>query len=369
MAYILLVEDYKPLRIAVKRLLESEGYTVIAAEHGGDALKRMQEHGTPALIISDIMMPVMDGYEFYQAVRAVDAWVAVPFLFLTAKGTEEDVLRGKTMGAEDYIIKPINEETLLAAVAGRLNRAEALEQARRKTIDAFLQQLVKALLERLENPVSELDRQALNTFQSLSGSDSEQLLAYFNALHNYSENLAATTERLLWLLRLENGDLARDIALTTGYCADWEPLVDEAWKACHPQVHKRVAELQRRLSPDLPAAWCSALWTGRALTLLLEQGTDLLPPKYNSLTVLSEFNATHVNLIVFVPGAYLTENGWLVLMDRPDMDRLSTQQYHLYLAREIMHLQGAELDVITAPDGVRMRLVLPRQKPAESGGA
>ncbi len=367
MSYILLVEDYKPLRIALKRLLEMEGYTVIAAEHGAEALQKMQENGPPVLIISDIMMPKMDGYEFYEAVRAVEAWVSVPFLFLTAKGTEEDVLRGKRLGAEDYIIKPINEETFLAAVAGRLNRAEALKKARQKTVDTFLQQLVNTLLEHLDNPVRDLDQQALATFQTFSRSDPEQLKAYFNALHAYSENLAATTERLLWLLRLQNGDLVRDIALTSGYAADWDELVDLAWKSCHPQVHERVTALQRSIPADLPPAWCSDLWTGRALTLLLEQGALLLPARHTVLSVQAEARPRFVALTVFVPGAYLTEDGWSILMHRPDMDRLSTEHYQLYLAREIMHLQGGELDVVTAPDGVRMSLLLSREKPPASG--
>jgi len=366
-SYILLVEDYKPLRIALKRLLETEGYTVVAAEHGADALQKMQENGTPALIISDIMMPQMDGYEFYRAVRAVEAWVAVPFLFLTAKGTEEDVLLGKRLGAEDYIIKPINEETFLAAVEGRLNRAKALEKARQKAVETFLQQLVNTLLEHLDNPVRGLDQQALATFQAFSDSAPEQLAAYFSTLHDYSENLAATTERLLWLLRLQNGDLARDIALTSGYAADWYELVDLAWKTCHPQVRARVTELQRDLPADLPPAWCSDLWTGRALTLLLEQGALLLPARHTVLSVQADAQPHQVALTVFVPGAYLTEDGWSILMGRPNLDRLSTEHYQLYLAREIMHLQGGELDVFTAPDGLRMRLLLPREKPAASG--
>jgi len=93
----------------------------------------------------------------------------------------------------------------------------------------------------------------------------------------------------------------------------------------------------------------------------------LLPARHTVLSVQADAQPHQVALTVFVPGAYLTEDGWSILMGRPNLDRLSTEHYQLYLAREIMHLQGGELDVFTAPDGLRMRLLLPREKPAASG--
>lgn len=362
-AYILVVEDYKPLRVALQRLLERAGYKVIAAEHGVDALQKMQEHGAPALIISDIMMPVMDGYEFYEAVRTTQAWTSIPFLFLTAKGGEEDVLLGKKLGAEDYIVKPISEETLLAAVAGRLHRAEALKQAQQRTMEAFLQELVQSLLTRLRHPVGHLDQDVMKTFDLLVSEDTEAVTAYLSRLRTMADELVLLSERLLWLARYQSGEMVHELELTRTPYREWAALAQGAWEACAPKVRERIAQVRFDFPAELPEVICSPLWTERALILLLEQGAELLPGHVAEV-VLSGTPGTDtyaLRLTLFLPGVYLTSNGWEVLMHRPtSMERATVPHFHLYLAREIMRLQGGELDFVTAPDGVRLSLLFPR---------
>ena len=82
---ILVVEDHNILREGLSILLESEGFNVLSAGNGMKALEYM-EVSSPDLILSDITMPEMDGYDFYNAVRARADWVTIPFVFLTARG-------------------------------------------------------------------------------------------------------------------------------------------------------------------------------------------------------------------------------------------------------------------------------------------
>lgn len=361
MGYILVVEDYRPLRVALQRLLERAGYTVVAAEHGVDALQKMQQQGAPALIISDIMMPVMDGYEFYEAVRATQEWTTIPFLFLTAKGAEEDILRGKQLGAEDYIVKPISEELLLSAVAGRLHRAQAFKQAQQRTMEAFLQELVQSLLARLHHPVGHLDQNVIETFDLLASENTEGVIAYLNRLRAMSDELVVLSERLLWLARWQSGEIVHEFELTRTSYKDWTWLAQGAWQACAPEVRERIAQVHLDFPADLPEVVCSPLWTERALTLLLEQGAELLPAKVKEVLLSASADERSLRLTLFLPGVYLTSNEWDVLMYRPSsLDRTVSQHFHLYLAREIMRLQGGELDLVTAPDGVRLSLVFSR---------
>jgi DNA-binding response OmpR family regulator len=78
----------------------------------------------PDLILADIMMPLMDGYAFYERVRANPYLNHIPFIFLTAKSSEVDVRLGKELGADDYLTKPFSPEDLLASVRGKLRRVE-----------------------------------------------------------------------------------------------------------------------------------------------------------------------------------------------------------------------------------------------------
>ena len=122
---LLIVEDNYVLRDGLRDILTVEGYSVMTSPHGVDALEQMNTV-CPDLILSDIAMPEMDGYTFFQEVRSRPDWVTIPFVFITARGDREDVLNGKNLGADDYLVKPLTREELLTAVRSRLTRSQEL---------------------------------------------------------------------------------------------------------------------------------------------------------------------------------------------------------------------------------------------------
>jgi putative two-component system response regulator len=125
---LLVVEDNQALRDALQEILAFDEYIVITASNGLDALDKMMAV-SPDLILSDIAMPQMDGFTFFQAVRARPEWMTIPFVFLTARGEREDVLKSKDLGAEDYLVKPLSQDELLTAVRARLERSNQLRVA------------------------------------------------------------------------------------------------------------------------------------------------------------------------------------------------------------------------------------------------
>jgi putative two-component system response regulator len=122
---ILIVEDNPILREGLQEMLELDGFAVFTAANGQQALDEMAER-KPDLILSDIAMPIMDGHTFFRQVRERPEWVSIPFVFLTARGEREDVLAGKDMGAEDYLVKPVTREDLVTVVNSRLERSHQL---------------------------------------------------------------------------------------------------------------------------------------------------------------------------------------------------------------------------------------------------
>jgi len=125
---ILIVEDNPILREGLQEMLELDGFAVFTAANGQQALDEMVDR-KPDLILSDIAMPVMDGHAFFRMVRERSEWVSIPFVFLTARGEREDVLAGKDMGAEDYLVKPVTREDLVTVVNSRLERSHQLHVA------------------------------------------------------------------------------------------------------------------------------------------------------------------------------------------------------------------------------------------------
>ncbi len=116
---ILVVEDYQPMAAAIESILEINGYRASTAPNGVEALHVM-EGLIPDLIIADILMPEMNGYAFYEAVRKRSEWQAIPFIFLTSMAGREDIEKGRALGVESYITKPFDPEDLLEAVRAEL---------------------------------------------------------------------------------------------------------------------------------------------------------------------------------------------------------------------------------------------------------
>jgi DNA-binding response OmpR family regulator len=125
---ILVVDDQPEILSGLQLTLESNGYRVLVAEDGHLALAQLRCEVID-LILADIAMPEMNGYQLYEHVRADLTLVRIPFIFLTARALASDVRYGKMLGADDYLAKPVKPEDLLAAVEGRLRRMRDLAGA------------------------------------------------------------------------------------------------------------------------------------------------------------------------------------------------------------------------------------------------
>jgi DNA-binding NarL/FixJ family response regulator len=127
MTAILLIEDEATMRELTATALELEGFTVLQAAAGATGIELARRH-RPALILCDVMMPGMDGYEVLAALRADPALAAIPFIFLTARGERKDLRLGMVSGADDYLTKPVALDDLLAAIHTRLERRAAISR-------------------------------------------------------------------------------------------------------------------------------------------------------------------------------------------------------------------------------------------------
>lgn len=125
-ATVLVVDDQAELRESIGLTLAAAGLGVLKAADGHEALARLEAQPVD-LILADIAMPHMNGYQLFEKVRENPAWLPIPFLFLTVRTMDSDIRYGKELGADDYLTKPIQPEDLLAAVQGRIRRARQLQ--------------------------------------------------------------------------------------------------------------------------------------------------------------------------------------------------------------------------------------------------
>ncbi|MBI9072346.1 MAG: response regulator [Melioribacteraceae bacterium] len=123
MKKILLIEDEYKIRIAIKDILAIKGYDVYAVSEGEEALKLIEKI-MPDLILCDIMMPGMDGYQVLEKIMENEEFARIPFIFLTAKGEYKDLRKGMELGADDYLPKPVKSDDLINAIETRLKKSQ-----------------------------------------------------------------------------------------------------------------------------------------------------------------------------------------------------------------------------------------------------
>ncbi|HVZ66023.1 MAG TPA: response regulator transcription factor [Lacunisphaera sp.] len=121
MEKILVIDDDAKMRRQITALLAAEGYATVEARNGREGVARAREE-KPALVLCDITMPEMNGHRVLEALRADPLTAHLPFVFLTGWSEREDVRTGMNLGADDYLVKPVEPADLLAAVATRLRR-------------------------------------------------------------------------------------------------------------------------------------------------------------------------------------------------------------------------------------------------------
>lgn len=142
MKTILLIEDNETVRENTAEIMTLANYNVITAENGKIGMEKAKEF-LPDLIVCDIMMPQMDGYEVLQSLANNSGTASTPFIFLTAKTDRSDRRMGMNLGADDYLTKPFEEEELLDAISSRLKKHDNLEKEiakKLKGINSFLEE-------------------------------------------------------------------------------------------------------------------------------------------------------------------------------------------------------------------------------------
>ena len=127
MFHILVVDDDRSTRLLMQALLEAERYTVTLAANGLEALDALEKHHID-LVVLDVMMPQMDGYEFTRTLRA--AQNDLPILMVSARQLPQDIKQGFIAGTDDFMVKPVDEEELLLRIRALLRRARIVSERR-----------------------------------------------------------------------------------------------------------------------------------------------------------------------------------------------------------------------------------------------
>jgi two-component system sensor histidine kinase/response regulator len=241
---VLVVEDNRVMLEGIRDVLEMDGYRVLTALDGQEALELLEQHH-PDLIISDIMMPRLDGYHLFSAVRANSQWLKIPFIFLTAKNQRIDVRLGKQLGADDYLTKPFEAEDLLIVVKAKLARASALHSSAELEMSKLKQNVLNTLSHEFRTPLTYI-RGYLDLIldegpEHLSMDD---LGSFLQRVKRGSDRLTNLVNDFIFMVMLETGEAAAAYRLAQTF-ADICTLVDAVIAENTPWASERDVQLEK----------------------------------------------------------------------------------------------------------------------------
>lgn len=288
-AKILVVEDDIYLMEGIRDILELDGYEVVTADSGKSALDVLrQSYPLPDLIVSDIMMPVMDGYEFLNAVRSETDWIDLPFIFLTAKGERSDQNLGKELGADDYVIKPFGPEDLLVAVSAKLKRDTLRRKKYEQEVADTKRKIMTILYHEFNTPITyvvayndmlqQVDPESLNT---------ATMRTFLHGIDAGASRLRKLIENFIVLVELQTDEAEESYVLHRGLIEDYQVLLSQLRTEVENDAERKKQEFQMVIDPDLPPMMGYAEYIRKAVRCLIDNAQ-----KFSD-------NATTVKLHVF----------------------------------------------------------------------
>ena len=338
-ATILIVEDDLHLIEGIREILEIHDYDVWTAPDGQVALELLEEQvAPPDLILSDIMMPRMDGYELFQAVRANPAWVKIPFIFLTAKGERDDVMLGKGMGSDDYIVKPFEAQDLLTIVEAKLRRIREVGQYFESQVAEIKRKVLTIINHEMRTPLTYvvaysdmLNRDYANLLErdpdELPLSDMRTFLHGINAGAN---RLRRLVENFILLAELETGEARDTFSWRRERFSNYNALLHIVASQYRDQAQEKQAALEVYIEEDLPSIVTDSEYLTTAIECLVDNAVKFTEQPETTITLRAYQEEGYVCFSVTDQGRGIPE---------AELERIFKSFYQI--EREVYEDQGA----------------------------
>lgn len=273
-AVVLIVEDDPYLLAGLQELLEIFNgpykLRVLTANNGRAALDVLTRQ-TPDLIISDIMMPEMGGYEFLEKVRQNPEWVQVPVIFLTAKGERDDIHRGRRSGVEEYITKPYDSEELLELVVSQLNRYFAFQGALSQDFEELKRSILQLITPAFRLPLSTVSKYSNQLVSEMAGAETDQdLRQSLFGIKEGSSKLYRLVEDLIFLAELETGEAETAFSLRAQPVRDLGIYLYEAGQMHAVQAQRQGIFIHCPLNTDVAQVYSDGVSLQICLQRLVE---------------------------------------------------------------------------------------------------
>ncbi len=203
-ASVLVVDDNPLIVQCLTSLLGNSHYQVFVSKNGEEALDLLGKKSVD-VVICDVMMPKMDGFQLHELVRKRPEYSHIPFVFLTALGDEEHVQRGRETGADDYLTKPFDPRELLALVRGKITRSRSLRDQSEEKFETFRKRVIHTLSHEFRTPLVAINTGAELLLEQPESDANKKARQLLEAIQRGGRRLERLVNDFMMLQQIEAG--------------------------------------------------------------------------------------------------------------------------------------------------------------------
>lgn len=360
-ATILLVDDDPGILESVAALLTLAGYHVVTADDGTTALPLVETY-LPDVIVSDITMHHMNGYDLFEAVRSNPNWMAIPFIFLSARTQPPDLLAGLHLGVDGYIPKPFATADLIQAIDTRLHRARQIASATQVDLERFKQEILTALSHELRTPLTYIIGYVtlLDEHRHLPTEAVDDMLT---GIKRGADRLQHLVEDLTLVLRIDNGVVEAEINEMAMPC-NLAALLQEAAHPYLAEAQQRNMDILLEVRDDVTCYGLS-YYLKDAFRRLLDNAMKFSKREGGTIRIGLEQQNEHAVISVADSGIGISAAQQRQIFER--MRQINRAVYEqqgiglgLTIAQSLVYLHGGQIEVESTPgEGSTFRIRLP----------
>ncbi len=270
---ILIVDDAPDTVELLRKRFRAEGYDTDQAYNGEEGLKKVSEY-SPDLLVLDVMMPIMDGYEVCKRMKADEKTKYIPILMLTAKGEIEHKVKGLDIGADDYMAKPFDYKELSARIRSLLSIKATHEKKVETEKTGALEQMIDEVAHEIRNPLTSIGGFARKVFQKLPEDDPNR--KYMKMI---IEDVAVLEEMIRQLIELKSMEISQKEP------ANVNEIVLDSLKIFEKELTDKNIRVTTELMNDVPLLSIDKKLMKRAFCNMIKNAIEAMETTEKNLTI------------------------------------------------------------------------------------
>jgi signal transduction histidine kinase len=348
---ILIVDDAVDTVELLRKRFQAEGYETAEAYNGEEGLQKVPEFN-PDLIVLDIMMPKIDGYEVCQRLKADENTKYIPILMLTAKGEVEDKIKGLDIGADDYLSKPFEYKELSARARSLLTTKAAHEKKVEEEKSGALEQMMDQVAHEIRNPLTAIGGFARKVYRNLPENDSNR--KYMEII---LEDVTVLENMIKQLIELKSMDISYKEPTNIN------DVIQESLNIFKQDFKKNGIQVNIELFDNPPLISTDKKLFTRVLCNLIKNSIEAMESGKKFLTITTRLSGDHFSIIVSDTGKGIPKDKIKNIFDPLVTSKVYGPGLGLPFALKIVQDHSGTIDVESEPEkGTTFTITIPLQE-------